>query len=84
MKVHTVYLFYSPNCIRNWLAYIKTFYGSDATVIVEVEAKDGASAKNKAITAANNRFNGVKIIAKNSDHKLWGIYNFPELHYLTN
>lgn len=82
MEDHMVYLFYSPDCRRNWLAYKKTSYINRATILVKVKAESGSSAKNKAITAANNRFDGVEIIKKNFDDKLWGINAYPELSYL--
>lgn len=79
MKEHTVYLFRSPDCIRGWLSYLETTYKDRATVTVKVLAESGPKAKNKAITAANNGFEGVEIVKKNYFDKLWGISNFPEL-----
>ena len=79
MKEYTVYLFRSTDCKRGWLAYIEPTYCDRATFTVQVEAESGPKAKNQAITAANNNFEGVKIIGKNFDDKLWGINNFPEL-----
>ena len=79
MKKYTVYLFRSPDCIRGWLAYIKTSYNDRATFKVLLSAENGAKAKNKAITAANNGFIGVEIVGKNFTDKLWGINKFPEL-----
>ena len=79
MKKYTVYLFRSPDCIRGWLAYINPTYGNRATFRVSLDAESGATAKNKAITAANNNFEGVEILGRNFDDKLWGINNFPEL-----
>jgi len=80
MKEYTVYLFRSPDCIRGWLAYIKPGVDeTQATFAVKVKAENGPKAKNKAITAANNNFEGVEIIGKNYNDNLWGINNFPEL-----
>ncbi|MGD9825763.1 MAG: hypothetical protein AB7U36_15495 [Desulfobacter sp.] len=50
-----------------------------ATFTVELEAENGPKAKNKAITAANNEFDGVEIVARNFTDGIWGIEKFPEL-----
>jgi len=44
-----------------------------------VEAENGPSAKNKAITLANRGFEGAVISRKNYKDPLWGINKFPEL-----
>jgi hypothetical protein len=79
MKIHTVYLYRSPDCIRGWLSYLHPEHARRCTFTVEVEAETGPKAKNKAITCANNGFEGVKIVGRNFDDKLWGINNYPEL-----
>lgn len=78
MQKYTVSLFAAPGCVRGWLAYLKSTTERE-TLLVEVDAETGASAKNKAITAANNGFKGLKIIKKNYDDKLWGLNNFPQI-----
>ena len=64
MARHKVYLCYAPECIRGWLAYkdLSCVGWSGPDVVVSVEAETGAKAKNKAITAANNGFEGVEIL----------------------
>lgn len=64
MKTYQVYLYRSPNCIRGWLAYLlhQGPPSQEELVTVEIEASDGAKAKNAAITAANRGFAGVKVI----------------------
>lgn len=79
MRNFIVYLYYAPECIRKWLAYIRPSYPSEATYTVEIKAENGQKAKNKAITFANKNFEGIKIINKNYHNKLWGINNYPEL-----
>ena len=80
MKKYTVYLFKSPDCVRGWLAYVRPDHLTPrATLHVEIEAKNGVDAKNKAITAANNGFKGLKIVRRNFGDELWGIDLFPGL-----
>lgn len=79
LKKYTVYLFRATDCKRGWLAYVQPCHGDRATLVVTIEAESGAKAKNKAITAANNDFEGVDIVGHNLTDDLWGIKNFPEL-----
>ena len=79
MSNYAVYLFKAPECIRGWLAYLRLEHAKDATMTVLISAKNGADAKNRAQTAANNGFKGVEILKCNYTHSLFGIDNFPEL-----
>lgn len=88
MKKYKVYLFRSPECVRGWLAYIKTdSLTHRATYTVTIEAESGPKAKNKAITAINCMVaassylpsTGIKIIARNFADEIWGIDIFPEI-----
>lgn len=78
MKEFIVYLFKSPDCIRGWLSYIKN-YNDRFTLKVLVKEINGQAAKNKAITAVNNGFNGFKILEINYTADIWGVNNFPDL-----
>jgi hypothetical protein len=75
----TVYLFYAPDCRRNWLAYTGPSHARHATLHVEVEEVSGTKAKNKAITLANRGFVGLKITHKNYFNKVFGLVNYPDL-----
>lgn len=80
MRQYTVYLYRAPDCTRCWLAYLTPDETRHrATFHVKLEAKNGADAKNKAITRANKQFDGLEIMQKNYDDSLWGINNFPDL-----
>jgi hypothetical protein len=79
-KEYKVYLYKSPDCIRGWLAYVKEdSLSRKATFKIKVKAENGQKAKNKAITSANNGFQGVEILARNFTDEIWGIDKFPEL-----
>lgn len=52
MKQYYVYLYRCIECRRGWLAYL-TNQGPDFKMLVRIEARNGASAKNAAITAVN-------------------------------
>jgi hypothetical protein len=75
-----VYLYYAPECIRKWLAYVQR--QSPETVQVEVWAETGAKAKNAAITLANKRFSGAKFLYINDTGDRTAVGRYPELHYL--
>lgn len=78
----TVYLYRSPECIRGWLAYLKLPGYSGCTVVVEIEAKDGPDAKNRAVTAANNGWKGVTIVKiQRNTGSIWDADKFPDLKF---
>lgn len=77
MKIYDVYLLYSPECIRGWLAYIKTT--SEPTMHVRVCAETGAKAKNKAITMANKEMKNLDIVKINYDSGFWAANKHAKL-----
>lgn len=76
-----VYLFRYPESRGGWLAYVGYEHADKCTLVVEVDIdkRDSQKAKNKAITAANNNFEGVKIVKTHDNDPMWGLSNFPEL-----
>lgn len=79
MKLYNVYLFRAPDCIRGWLAYVHPEHAKSATLTVRLYAENGAKAKNKAITMANQNFEGLEIVGKNFNDRTFGINNFADL-----
>ena len=79
MKKYTVYLYRAEDCTRGWLSYLKLPNYTGCTLTVGVRAKNGADAKNKAITMANDEFNGLEIIKKWYTDSLWSLHHFPEI-----
>ena len=76
MKLYQIKLYRAPECIRGWLAYIKS--DSDFTLLVNVHSETGAKAKNKAITLANNSFDELDIVSFNCNG-IWGVDKHPDI-----
>lgn len=78
-----VYLYRSDDCIRGWLAYRKNESGHSCTVEVVVESTSGEKAKNAAITAANQGFEGCTVVkVHRGANSIWNADLFPELDNL--
>jgi len=78
--MRTVYLYRADDCRRGWLAYLKPPGYAGCTVTVEVEADTGAKAKLSALKAANNDWNGCRVVKVwRGDGYIWDADKFKEL-----